>query len=151
MNKDEALKYIENSTDKEFKITSYTRPKKVCDLCKKPSDREFYIQAKHIGNTNKSTYIFNNAGIRRITKHICTDCFVKLFPDSVLDNKIDNTPTELDNFINKMQDMVTEIDKWMCTKSTLREGEIYDIQQFFKKYGFNYDENSMTCKFIGDK
>ncbi len=82
MKKDDAIKMIQESDCNNFTVIC-VYPKKVCDLCKKPRDREFTITAKHC-------YGHNEAGIklrypesrgRRITKHICTECFVKLFPE----------------------------------------------------------------------
>ena len=81
MNKDDAIKKIQKSSCNNF--TVICKQAKICDLCKKPKDREFIITAKHC-------YGHNEAGIklrypesrgRRITKHICTECFVNLFPE----------------------------------------------------------------------
>ena len=43
------------------------------------------------------------------------------------------------NFQKDMELFITEIDKTMVF-STMREGEIYDIQQIFRKYGYHYDD-----------
>lgn len=60
--------------------------------------------------------------------------------------QVERLKKENNEFRTKMENMVTEIDKFMCLKSTLREGEIYDIQEFFRKYGFYYDHNSQSQK-----
>lgn len=84
MTKDEAIRTIENSDSTRFTVKCYKGKNSFCDLCHKETEREFLIQTKHIGTEfGKKNYKFKKEGNVRITRHICVDCFVKLFPNSV--------------------------------------------------------------------
>lgn len=41
----------------------------------------------------------------------------------------------------QIEEMINEIDKTMCL-SNMREREIYDIQEIFRKYNFRRDSNN---------
>ena len=84
MTKEEAINYIQNSDANSFNIQIRKTNRQICDLCKQVTEREFFISAKHIGEeVGKKGYKFKKSKYQRITKHICVDCFVKLFPDSL--------------------------------------------------------------------
>jgi hypothetical protein len=82
MTKTEALEYIKNSNATNFTI--YGSCVKYCDLCHKPSEREFTIESKHLLSSLKHRY--KSTGTSRVRKHICEECFIKLFPDSIEEN-----------------------------------------------------------------
>lgn len=81
MNKQSAIEYIQKSDYADFKVIP--QAKRVCDLCKEPKSRDFKIECKKLSGAVDLGYKFKKVKESRITKHICTDCFVKLFPDSV--------------------------------------------------------------------
>lgn len=81
MNKQSAIEFIQKSDYTDFMVTVQT--KRVCDLCKEPKSRDFKIECKKLFGAVDLGYKFKKIKESRITKHICTDCFVKLFPDSV--------------------------------------------------------------------
>lgn len=83
MTKAEAIEYVTNSNNELFKIQKYK--KNECDACKRISDYtcEFTISAKHLGDVLEGMR-FKLHGKQRITKHICTMCFIRLFPDEVI-------------------------------------------------------------------
>jgi hypothetical protein len=55
---------------------------RVCDLCgaEKP---EFTITSKHLANCLGELKRFNSHGTDHINKHICTNCFIKIFKKTV--------------------------------------------------------------------
>ncbi len=81
MTKEKAIEFIQNSDYTDFSVTPIA--KRLCDLCGKPKSRDFKIECKKIFGAVSLGYEFKKIKGSRITKHICTDCFVKLFPDSV--------------------------------------------------------------------
>lgn len=69
-----------------------------------------------------------------------TDSQLKLFSSSKEQKAFKQGYKEaVKKFQKDMELFITEIDKTMVF-STMREGEIYDIQQIFRKYGYHYDE-----------
>lgn len=81
MNKTESIKYIQNSDATDFVVKAVTPYTRQCDLCKAYTYREFTITSKHITGCVKG---IKNTGTSHITKHICIDCYKKLFPEDVL-------------------------------------------------------------------
>lgn len=80
MNKESAIDFIQKSPYTDFKVL--TRNKRLCDLCKEPKARDFKIECKKLFGSLDLGYKFKKPKESRITKHICSDCFVKLFPES---------------------------------------------------------------------
>lgn len=61
------------------------KKKYICNLCNNYYNHicEFVIMAKHVrGHTRDGIKLLTN-GKQRVIKHICTNCFIKMFPDSV--------------------------------------------------------------------
>ena len=84
MTKDEAIEKIKNSSCDNFKVRELKTARSCCDLCHNETDREFVISAKHIcTKIGKKDYKFKPVGLKRLTRHICVDCFVLLFPDVI--------------------------------------------------------------------
>ena len=82
MTKDKAIEKIKESSCDNFKIHELKTYRNYCDLCHNETDREFVISAKHVGvDIGKKNYKFKGITFSRVTRHICVDCFVKLFPD----------------------------------------------------------------------
>lgn len=88
LTKDEAIRYINNSPNKLFEVKSISY--RVCELCKQPVKYglEFKIESKHISNIDglkSRPYVFKNTGkSSHLVKHICSDCYAKLFPEDVI-------------------------------------------------------------------
>lgn len=84
MTKDKAIEKIKTSPCENFQVHELKTYRNYCDLCHNETDREFVISAKHIGaDIGKKNYKFKAFSTSRVTRHICVDCFVKLFPDAV--------------------------------------------------------------------
>lgn len=84
MTKAEALTFIQNSTDKKFMVKPCKR--NTCDLCNCQYDYgcEFTVSAKHINGASPDGFNFKTYGKQRSTKHICSWCFGRLFPEDVI-------------------------------------------------------------------
>lgn len=87
MNKTEALEYINNSDGKYFYVRANKKHK--CNLCKNEYNDicEFTVSAKHVNGYTVEGLDLDTNGRTRVIKHICTHCFVKLFPDCVINKE----------------------------------------------------------------
>jgi len=80
MTKEEAIKKIQESPAEDFEVRENKRGKK-CDLCRNYAYREFTVMSKHIAGCVKG---LKSTGSSHITKHICVECYKRLFPEDVL-------------------------------------------------------------------
>ena len=63
---------------------------KTCDLCKEPCTREFEIRSKHLDSWGCKKFTFKKTNKSKwIVKHICEDCYARLFPEDILEVKYD--------------------------------------------------------------
>ena len=88
MTREAAIRKIQESDCDYFHVQCLRTDRSCCDLCHEETEREFTISAKHIGGDyKKKGYVLDNGGSQRVTRHICVDCFVRLFPDSVIEEE----------------------------------------------------------------
>lgn len=52
--------------------------KRICDLCG-TKETEFTVTSKHLSYIDEDLKKYNEFGTNHIVKHICKDCFMKLF------------------------------------------------------------------------
>lgn len=86
MTKEEAMKIIEESCFNDFDVRCYNKKNRLCDLCKKDVPRDFVITGKFLHGGNFRNYKLKTDGNKRIAKHICVECFIRLFPGDLIEN-----------------------------------------------------------------
>lgn len=73
----------------------------------------------------------------------------KYYVDGLIEDKrvLLNESHELKRLKEKICKLLTDVDIFMCTQSSMNEGEIYDIQQIFKRNGFQFNGKEQSWEF----
>ena len=77
MTKEQVIEFVNNAESNAFEVRAYKS--KVCDLCGEPKNWDFYITSVKLRQfAGVPERIITNL-CDHVTKHICTECFIKLF------------------------------------------------------------------------
>lgn len=94
MTKEEAMKAITESPCNDFDVRCCNRKRRSCDLCKRQVPRDFVITGKFLQGGNFRNYKLKTDGNKHIAKHICIDCYIRLFPEDLIEKTSDKKEGE---------------------------------------------------------